>query len=79
MSAEILQFPKFTGFGPTSVKERHRLAKMFSGKSVSDMREMWDGISDEDSFYHAPDGSMYDCSDIHLYMNMLGDGVYCAV
>lgn len=74
-----LQFPKFTKYGPKDPSERNRLARMFAGKSVTDMRAMWDGISDIDSFYHSPDGSMYDCSDIHLYMNMLGDGVYCAV
>ena len=39
---------------------------------------MWDAIGD-DSFYHAPDGASFDCVDIHSYMNMLGDGAYCAV
>lgn len=77
--ASILQFPKFTEYGPRDAAERTRLARMFAGKSIEDMRAMWDGVSDVDSFYHAPDGSMYDCADIHLYMNMLGDGVYCAV
>lgn len=74
----VIEFPRFTKYGPTASDARARLSRMFVGKSVADMRVMWDGIGD-DSFYHAPDGSMYDCADIHSYMNMLGDGVYCAV
>lgn len=38
---------------------------------------MWDEIGD-DSFYHGPEGN-FDCVDIHSYLNMLGDGEYCAV
>ena len=41
--------------------------------SVADLRRLWDEIGD-DSFSNG-----YDCADIHSYMNMLGDGVYCAV
>lgn len=77
--SDVLEFPFFHPYGPKAREARQRLAKMFAGKSIIDMRHMWDNVSDHDSFYHAPDGSMYDCADIHGYMNMLGDGKYCAV
>lgn len=73
----IIEFPKFTRNGPKNPTERKRLAKMFAGKSKDDMRRFWDGCGD-DSFYHGPEGD-FDCEDIHGYMNMIGDGVYCAV
>ena len=79
MSATVVQFPQFTRFGPQQHEYRQRLAKLFAGKSIKDMRRMWDNVSDHDSFYHAPNGELYDCADIHSYMNMLGDGRYCAV
>lgn len=77
MTAQIFEFPKFTRYGPRNPDERHRLARMFAGRSKDDMRRMWDAIGD-DSFYHGPDGD-FDCADIHSYMNMIGDGGYCAV
>lgn len=77
--SNIVNFPTFTEYGPRRTEERRRLAHMFAGKSIEDMRHMWDNISNYESFYHAPDGQAYDCADIHLYMNMLGDGRYCAV
>lgn len=73
----VIEFPRFTRFGPQIAMERNRLAKMFAGMSISDMRRFWDGCGD-DSFYHGPEGD-FDCADIHGYMNMLGDGRYCAV
>jgi len=75
--AEIYRFPTFTKYGPQAQLERMRLAKMFRGRSVEDMRRFWDCIGD-DSFYHGSEGD-FDCADIHGYMNMLGDGAYCAV
>lgn len=48
--------------------------KMFAGKSVADMRALWDSFDIETSFC-----GPYDCADVHSYMNMLGDGRYCAV
>jgi hypothetical protein len=75
---QVVEFPQFTRYGPQREADRRQLARMFAGKSVAEMRYMWDNIGD-DSFYHSPDGLAYDCSDIHSYMNMIGDGVYCAV
>lgn len=79
----VVEFPQFTAYGPNGCHpegkaERLRLAKLFAGKTREDMRRFWDGISDYDSFYHGPEGD-FDCADIHGYMNMLGDGSYCAV
>ena len=48
--------------------EEERLRKKFAGKTRDEMRALWD---DEE---HADD-----CDDIHAYMNLTGDGVYCAV
>ena len=76
--SEVIAFPRFTRFGPKDPRERHRLARLFAGRSVDDMRRFWDNVSDHDSFYHGPEGE-FDCSDIHGYMNMIGDGRYCAV
>lgn len=75
----VVQFPRFTKFGPNAMtawgrQERLRLAKMFAGKSKADMRALWDSFHYDTSFC----GS-YDCADVHAYMNMLGDGAYCAV
>lgn len=50
-----------------------RLRKLFEHFSQEEMRIMWDGIGD-DSFF-----GPYDCADIHAWMNLRGDGVYCAV
>lgn len=74
----VLQLPKFTPRGPNPNNphgrlERARLAKLFAGKSIEDMRHLWDTIGDNS--FSGP----YDCADIHSYMNMLGDGGYCAV
>jgi hypothetical protein len=54
-----------------------RIKEMFRGYGRDDMRRFWDGIG-EDSFYTGPEG-YFDCEDIHLYMNLCGDGSYCAV
>ena len=78
MSAVVLEFPRFSPYGPKRVQERQRLAKLFAGKSKADMRRFWDEVSDHDIFYHGPEGD-FDCADIHAYLNMLGDGQYCAV
>jgi len=74
---KIVQFPQFSPYGPRDPKERRRLAEMFAGYSVEDMRRFWDNVGDN-SFYHGPEGD-FDCAEIHGYMNMLGDGSYCAV
>lgn len=50
-----------------------RLRAMFAGFSKEEMRVMWDHVGD-DSFF-----GPYDCADIHGYMNLIGDGDYCAV
>ena len=71
--ADVIELPQFTKYGPTATGERRRLAKLFVGKSIKDMRKLWDDVGD-DSF-----SGPYDCADIHSYMNMMGDGVYCAV
>ena len=55
------------------MEERERLERLFHGKSREDMRHMWDNMGD-DCFY-----GEFDCTDIWLYMNMIGDGDYCAV
>jgi ferritin-like protein len=73
MSVTIHAFPQFTRWGPQREADRLRLAKLFAGKSKDDMRKLWDTVG-EDSF-----SGPYDCADIHSYMNMLGDGEYCAV
>jgi hypothetical protein len=70
--------PALTKWGPDARTEwgrveRARLVKLFAGKSVEDMRHLWDTIGDNS--FSGP----YDCQDIHSYMNMLGDGGYCAV
>lgn len=44
---------------------------------VPTLRRLWDGVGD-DSFYDGPEGS-FDCADIHLALNLKGDGAYCAV
>lgn len=73
----VIEFPVFTKYGPTDPKERRRLATLFRGRTVEEMRKFWDGLGG-DSFYDGPEGS-FDCADIHGYMNMIGDGRYCAV
>lgn len=75
--SNVVRFPNFTQYGPTRETERRRLAKMFAGKSAEEMRTLWDAIGDG-SFYHGVEGD-FDCADIHSYMNMIGDGAYCAV
>jgi hypothetical protein len=72
--SNVVQFPSFSPFGPSNETERRRLAKMFAGKSIEDMRALWDSFDDETSFC-----GPYDCVDVHSYLNMLGDGGYCAV
>lgn len=74
----VLEFPRFTKYGPNpnlarGRAERVRLAKLFAGKSINDMRALWDSFDDRTSFC-----GPYDCADVHSYMNMLGDGGYCA-
>lgn len=54
-----------------------RVKDMFRGFSKDEMRSFWDGVAD-DSFYTGPEGE-FDCADIHFYMNLTGDGAYCAV
>lgn len=77
-TTKITQFPQITAGGPNPYNaegraERQRLAKLFAGKSVCDMRHLWDTIGDNS--FSGP----YDCADIHAYMNMLGDWEYCAI
>ena len=69
----VVEFPNFTRYGPQGQEERRRLAKMFAGKSRDEMRALWDSF--DDSSFCGP----YDCADVHGYMNMTGDGAYCAV
>lgn len=69
----VVAFPNFTRYGPQGQAERRRLANLFAGKSIEDMRALWDSF-DDSSFC-----GEYDCADVHAYMNMLGDGAYCAV
>jgi hypothetical protein len=57
--------------------EVQRVKEMFRGFSKDDMRKFWDGVGD-DSFYSGPEGE-FDCADIHFFMNLSGDGSYCAV
>lgn len=45
---------------------------------IPTLRRFWDEVSDDDSFYHGPEGE-YDCADIHRILNEKGDGYYCAV
>lgn len=69
----VIYFPKLYPYGPILRDERDRLIKLFIGKSKDDMRYLWNNVGD-DSFING-----YDIADIHSYMNMLGDGDYCAV
>lgn len=50
------------------------LRRKFAHFSKEEMRVMWDNISDDDSHF-----GPYDCADIHAWMNLQGDGAYCAV
>jgi hypothetical protein len=65
--ADVIEFPRLTRYGPLDAGERRRLVRLFAGNSIKDMRKLWD----------ASDRRRY--GDIHSYMNMLGDGLYCAV
>lgn len=50
-----------------------RLSRLFAGKTIADLRALWDrwdGINTVDG---------YAGEDIHAYLNILGDGEYCAV
>lgn len=53
--------------------EEERLKHLFQHFSRYELRIMWDNMGD-DSFF-----GPYDCKDIHAWMNMKGDGAYCAV
>ena len=58
--------------------ERKRLHDLFGHFPRVTIRRFWDEVSDADSFYHGPEGD-FDCADIHAYLNIIGDGHYCAV
>ena len=60
-----------------SAVEEKRVRTLFSGYSGDQVRRFWDEVGD-DSFYHGPEGD-FDCADIHFFMNLTGDGAYCAV
>lgn len=77
MTASIINFPGRVYRLPTRDSHERYLRDLFMGKTKDEVRTMWDGVGD-DSFYHGPDG-MYDCADIHGYLNLIGDGAYCAV
>ena len=50
--------------------EEARLRRLFSGRDhAREIWDAWDGISDE-----TPNGE-----DAHAYLNLIGDGEYCAV
>lgn len=53
--------------------EEERLRELFQYFTRDEMRNMWDNL-DDDSFF-----GPYDCADIHAWMNLRGDGEYCAV
>lgn len=55
------------------VCEEQRLRDLFQDFSRDELRLMWDNLGD-DSFF-----GPYDCADIHLWMNLTGDGAYCAI
>lgn len=57
--------------------EVQRVQALFGAFSKEQMRQFWDGVGD-DSFYTGPEGE-FDCADIHFFMNLTGDGAYCAV
>ena len=56
---------------------QRRLHDLFGHHTRADVRRFWDEVSD-DSFYHGPEGD-FDCDDIHGYLNLIGEGLYCAV
>jgi hypothetical protein len=60
-----------------SAIEEARITALFRKYERDTLRRFWDGVGD-DSFYHGPEGD-FDCADIHFYMNLKGDGEYCAV
>lgn len=60
-----------------SAIEEARITTLFRKYERDALRRFWDGVG-EDSFYHGPEGD-FDCADIHFYMNLTGDGAYCAV
>lgn len=51
-----------------------RLRAMFGHMSRDEVRALWANIDDDTSFC-----GEYDCADIHGYLNLIGDGRYCAV
>lgn len=77
---DIVKFPGSRSpaqYVPSRRYVETRLKVLFRGMSNEDVRRMWDAVGD-DSFYHGPEGD-FDCADIHGYLNMIGDGAYCAV
>ncbi len=69
--ADIIKFPRAIISAEHAAYE-YRIRNLFAGRSRADVRRFWDQIGD-DSFYHGPEGD-FDC-----YLNMIGDGDYCAV
>jgi hypothetical protein len=54
-------------------RQEERLRRLFGGKTITELRSMWDrwdGVEPVDG---------YAGEDIHAYLNILGDGEYCAV
>lgn len=59
-------------------KRRHKqIMAELDAMDIPTLRRLWDEVGD-DSFYEGPEGS-FDCADIHLALNLKGDGLYCCV
>jgi hypothetical protein len=50
--------------------EEERLKRLFQHMSRDELRALWDAFNEE---------GPYDMTDLHTWMNLQGDGEYCAV
>lgn len=51
-----------------------RLRDLFGHMTRDEVRALWDSFDEDTSFC-----GEYDCEDVHGYLNLIGDGRYCAV
>lgn len=55
------------------MRNREEYERLFYGMTIEQVRHLWDTV--DDTSFSGP----YDCADIHAWLNMMGDGAYCAV
>lgn len=58
-------------------RRHNQIMAELDAMDIPTLRRLWDEVG-EDSFYTGPEGS-YDCADIHLALNLKGDGLYCCI